>query len=60
VPAAIVGLRPGGDNDATAADDHSGAFRGPVARAGHLSEPALSLRVDDEWSFIETLAIACA
>jgi hypothetical protein len=26
-----------------------------VARAGRLPEPALGLRVDDEWSFIETL-----
>jgi hypothetical protein len=26
-----------------------------LARAGRLPEPALSLRVDDEWSFIETL-----
>jgi len=26
-----------------------------VARAGQLPEPALGLRVDDEWSFIETL-----
>ena len=26
-----------------------------VARAGRLPEPALHLRVDDEWSFVETL-----
>ena len=26
-----------------------------VARAGQLPEPALHLRVDDEWSFVETL-----
>jgi len=26
-----------------------------VARAGRLPEPALTLRVDDEWSFVETL-----
>lgn len=26
-----------------------------VARAGRLPEPALRLRVDDEWSFVETL-----
>jgi DinB superfamily/Pentapeptide repeats (8 copies) len=26
-----------------------------VARAGRLPEPALCLRVDDEWSFVETL-----
>jgi hypothetical protein len=26
-----------------------------IARAGQLPEPALGLRVDDEWSFVETL-----
>lgn len=30
-------------------------WSGTVARAGRLPEAALSLRVDDEWSFIETL-----
>ena len=30
-------------------------WAGTVARAGLLPEPALDLRVDDEWSFIETL-----
>jgi len=30
-------------------------WSGTVARAGRLPEPALRQRVDDEWSFIETL-----
>jgi hypothetical protein len=30
-------------------------WAGTVARAGRLPEPALRLRVDDEWSFVETL-----
>jgi len=30
-------------------------WAGTVARAGRLPEPALSQRVDDEWSFVETL-----
>ncbi len=30
-------------------------WSGTVARAGRLPEPVLGLRVDDEWSFIETL-----
>ena len=30
-------------------------WAGTVARAGRLPEPALRLRVDNEWSFVETL-----
>jgi hypothetical protein len=30
-------------------------WAGTVARARRLSEPALRMRVDDEWSFVETL-----
>jgi hypothetical protein len=30
-------------------------WAGTVARAGRLPEPALAVRVDDEWSFVETL-----
>ena len=44
------------------ADDHRGMWdaierlwAGTMARAGQLPEPALHLRVDDEWSFVETL-----
>jgi hypothetical protein len=44
------------------ADDHRAMWdtierlwAGTVARAGRLPEPALAVRVDDEWSFVETL-----